>query len=55
VQQDDLVVALAGAPVSTLNAFRSKLIEIRLAQSALASIRRGAYIYNVTVAFSHAP
>ena len=45
----DILVALAGSPVSDNDTFRRKMIEIRLAQSTLLSIRRGAYVYNVTV------
>jgi hypothetical protein len=48
------IVALAGTPVKSVDEFRRKMIEIRLAQAALLSIRRGPYLYHVNVAFGAA-
>jgi Do/DeqQ family serine protease len=51
VQSGDFVVALGGSPVRRPDEFRKKMIEIRLAQTTLLSIRRGAQVYHVTVPF----
>ena len=49
VSSDDVIVALGGAQLSSTKEFRRKVIEIRLAQTTLLSVRRGAYVYHVTV------
>ena len=49
MQRGDLVVGLAGTPVTNVPAFRKKMIEVRLAQSVLLSVQRGTYVYNVAV------
>jgi len=55
IEPGDVIVALAGTAVKSLDQFRRKMIEIRLAQAALLSIRRGPYLYNVNVAFGAVP
>ena len=52
IENGDVVVALGGTPLKSTDEFRRKMIEIRLGQSALVSIRRGPYIYHVTVPFA---
>ena len=52
MEAGDLIVAVAGARVQTVPEFRRKMVEIRLAQSTLLSIRRGAYLYQVPVPFA---
>ncbi len=47
----DLVVGLGGLPVKSLDDFRRKMVDIRLAQTALVSIQRGPYLYHVPVPF----
>ncbi len=54
IESGDVVVALAGTPVKSVDEFRRKMIEIRVAQAALLSIRRGPYLYHVNVAFGAA-
>jgi len=49
LESGDVIVALAGVPVKTLDDFRHKIVAVRLAQTALVSIRRGPYLYHVTV------
>jgi serine protease Do len=49
IARGDVVAALGGTPVSKLGEFRRKMIEVRLAQTTLLSIRRGAYVYHVTL------
>ena len=53
-QPGDAIVAVAGASVNNLETFRKKLVQVRLAQSTLISVRRGAYLYHVTVPFADA-
>jgi serine protease Do len=52
MEAGDFIVALAGTPLRNVDDLRRKIIEIRLAQSALVSIRRGQYLYQVNVPFS---
>jgi len=47
VERGDHVVGLGGVVLDDVAAFRKKMIEVRLAQSVLLSVRRGAYVYNV--------
>jgi len=47
----DLVVGLGGLPVKNLDDFRRKMVDLRLAQTALVSIQRGPYLYHVPVPF----
>jgi serine protease Do len=49
LEAGDFIVALAGAPVNKLDDFRRKMVAIRRAQSVLLSVRRGPYVYHVTV------
>jgi S1-C subfamily serine protease len=49
VERGDYVVGLGGVELDDVAAFRKKMIEVRLAQSVLLSVRRGAYVYNVPV------
>src|SRR5262249_18279433 len=54
IEPGDTIVALAGARVKTEDEFRRKMVEVRLAQSVLLSIRRGPYLYQVPVPFDAA-
>jgi serine protease Do len=49
IRKGDRVVAIAGAAVKRMGAFRKKMIEVRLAQGVMLSVRRGRYVYNVAV------
>jgi len=49
VERGDYVVGLGGVALDSVAAFRKKMIEVRLAQSVLLSVRRGEYVYNVPV------
>ncbi len=49
VQRGDFVVGLGGVALADVAAFQKKMIEVRLAQSVLLSVRRGEYVYNVPV------
>jgi S1-C subfamily serine protease len=51
VDVGDAIVALAGASVMTLEEFRHRMTEVRLARGTLVSIRRGAYVYQINVPF----
>jgi len=52
LESGDLIVALGGVPVKSLDDFRRKIVAVRLARTALVSIRRGPYLYHVTVALA---
>jgi len=54
VAPGDFIVALAGSPVTNPDEFRRKMVDIRLAQTVLLSVRRGPYVYHVTVALGGA-
>ena len=49
VERGDYVVGLGGVALDDVAAFRKKMVEVRLAQSVLLSVRRGGYVYNVPV------
>jgi serine protease Do len=51
----DAIVALAGAAVRTLEEFRRRMTDVRLAQGTLVSIRRGPYVYQVNLPFAGSP
>jgi serine protease Do len=48
----DGILALAGASVRTLEEFRRRMADVRLARGTLLSIRRGPYVYQVSVPFA---
>ncbi len=48
----DEIIALGGRPVESLDRFRRQVAESRSAQSVLVSLRRGRYIYHVTLALA---
>jgi Do/DeqQ family serine protease len=52
VEVDDAIVALAGAAVHTLEEFRRRMTDVRLARGTLVSIRRGPYVYQVDLPFT---
>lgn len=52
VDVGDAIVALAGASVRTLEEFRRRMTDVRLARGTLVSIRRGPYVYQVNVPFA---
>jgi serine protease Do len=52
VDVGDTIVALAGASVRTLEEFRRRMTDVRLARGTLLSIRRGPYVYQVNVPFA---
>ena len=51
LEAGDLILGLDGLRLKTLDEFRRKMIEVRLAQTALLSIQRGPYVYHVRVPF----
>ncbi len=49
MQRGDRLLGLNGAPTHSVSDFRRQMIELRAAQSALVSVGRGPYQYNVNV------
>ncbi len=47
IHSGDLIVAIAGSPVRSLDEFRTKLISVRQAQRVLVSVQRGRNVYHV--------
>jgi serine protease Do len=52
VDTGDMIVALAGVPVRTVEEFRRRVTDVRLARGTLVSIRRGPYLYQVNILFA---
>ena len=49
IQRGDLLRAVGGTPVDTLEALRRRMVEVRNSQSVLLSIQRGRRLYRVQV------
>ena len=53
LRQGDVILGLSGTPTPALNAFRRRMVDVRLSQSVLLSVSRGRQRYHVTVPLDH--